>query len=265
MSNPNVEFLIIPGSFATPPPYDLLVSLLAKAGYRSSISPLLSSNDGTRLPPATMAEDAASIRSAILAILDDPTNPRNVVLAPHSYAGFPASEAAAGLSPSARKASGKETAIIGIVYMASFLPFENQSLRDVMSAAGSLTEEMRVGVPGGYLPAIPVEFAGQIFNDVEDPGEVARLHATMGLHSSDSYSGKVSYAAWRDIQSVQVIPGKDVIVPVDVQEGMYKQASEAAPGMVSRWFVEGAGHCPMWTSSKVQDVVDALVSVLGEN
>jgi pimeloyl-ACP methyl ester carboxylesterase len=207
-----------------------------------------------------MEEDAASIRAAVLSILDHPTNPRNVVLAPHSYGGFPASEACNGLTPSARAASGKTTSVVGLVYIASFLAAEGECLRDIMSRSQNLPPDFLIGNPGGYLAGISVEFANVILNDVQDPVEAAKLHATMVLHSSDSYSGKVSCAPWREVKTVIVIPGADQVIPVELQEEMYERAKEATGGKVKRWFIEGSGHCPVWT--RVDEVFKALVSVL---
>jgi pimeloyl-ACP methyl ester carboxylesterase len=207
-----------------------------------------------------MEEDAASIRTAILSIIDHPTNPQNVVLAPHSYGGFPASEACIGLAPSARAASGKTTAVVGLVYIASFLPVEGESSRDITSRNKSMPPDLQAGNPGGYLPPIPAEFASAIFNDVEDPAEAASLHATMVSQSSDSFSGKVTYAAWREVKTVYVIPGADLIIPVEMQEDMYERAREITGGKVKRWFIEGSGHCPVFT--RAEEVVKAMISVL---
>ncbi|RKU48750.1 hypothetical protein DL546_002184 [Coniochaeta pulveracea] len=262
MSSPssNVHFLLVPGSFSTPPPYNALVTALTQAGFSASVIPLLSANDGTHLPPATMEEDAASIRAAILSILDHPTSPRNVVVVPHSYGGFPASEACLGLTPSARAASGKTTSVIGLVYIGSFLPVEGECLRDIMSRSETFPPDLQIGNPGGYLPPIPAEFASVILNDVKDPVEAARLHATMTLHSSDSYNGKVGYAPWKEVKTVVVTPGEDLVIPVEMQEEMYERAKAATGGKVKKWVVEGAGHCAAWT--RPEDFARATISVL---
>jgi pimeloyl-ACP methyl ester carboxylesterase len=263
MSQEKVEFVIVPGSFATPGPYDVLVKALNAKGYSARVVGLPSVNDGTRLPAATMEDDAAEIRSAVLSILDDPEKPKNVVLAAHSYGGFPTTESAKGLAKADRAAQGKQTAVIGLMYLGAFLPQQGQSLRDIMSNTEGFTEEFRVGYPGGYFPRTAPEFAPYIFNDVEDPAEAARLLATMARHSSDSYSGKVTYAAWKDIPSVTVIPSIDLIIPVAVQEDMFEKANAVAPGNVKKLSYEGAGHCFFWT--RPDATVAYLIKLAEEN
>lgn len=263
MSKDKVEIIIVPGSFALPPPYEVLVEGFKAQGYNARIVALLSANDGTRFPAATMQDDAAELRAAVESVLDDPENPRDVVLAMHSYAGFPGSEALKGLSRADRAAQGKNTAVVAFVGLASFLPLEGQSLRDIMEVVeGSPASEDKV--PGGYLSAIAPEFAAYLFNDL-DPAEGARLLATMTRHSSDSYDGKVSYAAWRDIPALQIIPSVDLIIPVPKQELMYEKAKAAAPEKVTKLVYEGAGHCYLWGPTGVERTVKDVIKFIEAN
>lgn len=247
----SVTFVLVPGSFVKAAEHDKLESLLRDKGHTVTLVELLSANDGTRTPPATADQDADHIRAAILSILDN--DKRNVVLGVHSYSGIPGSSALRGLSQVDRAQAGKSTSVVGVVYVASFLPNEGQSVRDIM--ADHIQEPYKSGVPGDYLPALPAEFLPLIFNDVEQE-EAAKYYGVMTRHSSDSYSGKCTYAAWKDIPSLQIIPGKDVIMPVEVQELMYKNAV-ANGGKVTRVFVEGAGHCV--NISQPELVVDELI------
>jgi pimeloyl-ACP methyl ester carboxylesterase len=257
----NVEVIIIPGSFALPPPYDILVDAFKANGYNARTVALLSANDGTRFPAATMQDDAAEIRSAVLSTLDSPSEPRNVVLAVHSYAGFPGSEALKGLDSASRSTQGKSTSVVGLVAIASFLPQVGECIRDVMGyEEGSPASEQRV--PGGYLASIPPDYADYLFNDVADPAERLRLHATMTRHSSDSFDGQVSYAAWRDVPTLQIIPAADVIVPVPTQEMMYERAKAVAPGTVTRVVYDGAGHCYLWVPGAVERTVADVVRMI---
>jgi hypothetical protein len=272
MSKDNVEVVIIPGSFATAPPYEVLVEGLKARGYKARVVPLLSVNDGTRLPPATMQDDAAEIRSAVQSILDDPDHPRNVVLVVHSYSGFPGTEAVAGLSRAARSSSSaavaglsraarssSSAAVVGILYMAALLPQAGQSARDIIRTNPNAPEEFKVSAPGTYYPAMPAESAPFIFNDGVDPDEAVRLLATFSRHSADSYDGKLSHAAWRDIPSVQIIPSIDLVVPVAIQEAMYEKVREVAPEKFRQVRYEGAGHgfCfhGVWIERTVEEIV----------
>lgn len=241
LGNQKVKFLIVPGSFSTPPAYDLLVAEIQSQGYEARVTDLLSANDGTRQPPATGEDDAEHIRKQVLAILDSDTDPTNVVLAAHSYGGMPATSALKGLSKADRSAQGKATAVVGLVYIASFIVPLGQSSREYMSGNGDLPEPARTGVPGGYLPAIDPAFMKFIFNDIESEEDIAKYAATFTRHSSDSLDYKIAYEAWKDIPTLSLIPANDLVIPTAVQMAMYELA-EAAGGKVTKFLVEGAGH-----------------------
>lgn len=251
----NVTFILVPGSFATPALSDKLEASLKIQGHEVKHVALLSANDGTRMPPATTEEDTAHIRAAVLSTLDD--SHRNVVISLHSYSGVPGSSALDGLSKGHRLAAGKDTSVLGIVYIGSFLPTVGQSVRDILGE--DMAEPYKTGLPGNYFPVLPPEMAQFVFNDMDDQAEVAKYYHTLTGHSSDSYGGKCTYAAWKDIESVQIIPERDAIVPVAVQEAMYERAL-AEGRKVKRVFLEGAGHCV--NVSRPQHVVDELVGFL---
>lgn len=249
-------FVIVPGSFATPALYDENISSSLRAkGHEVRSVELLSANDGTRMPPATMEEDAAHIRAAVTSILDDEASPKDVVIVLHSYSGIPGSSSLQGLGKAERAAQGKITGVTGITYMGAFVPLLDHSVRDIMLDAAP--EPYKTGIPGGYLPSIPVDLAALIFNDtsVEDAG---RYHAMMTLHSSDSYNGKTSYEAWKDIPSVQIIPERDMIIPPALQEDMHQKAVEAG-GKVSRVYVKDAGHAV--NVSQTELVVNEIIKL----
>ncbi|KAJ5983039.1 Alpha/beta hydrolase fold-1 [Penicillium waksmanii] len=233
-------FLLVPGSFATPAAYAKLLDKLRAQGENVEIIELLSVNDGSRQPPATMQDDAAHIRQAVLSILDDPSAPKNVIVAPHSYSGIPTTCALESLNKEARASAGKSTAVTGIIYLASFVLSEGECLRGIMGEFGALQEPLKTGVPGGYLPPFTPELAQLVFNDL-DTEEALEFLGFMSLHASDSYNGEVSYAAWKDIPSVTVIPSIDIVVPTPMQEAMYERAVKA-DGKIERVLVEGAGH-----------------------
>jgi pimeloyl-ACP methyl ester carboxylesterase len=247
----DVVFVLVPGSFATSTMYDKVTPILEKAGYIVKPIELLSANDGSRLPAPQMTDDAAHIRSDILSILD---SGKNVVLALQSYAGFPGSEAVKGLSLKDRGPNA--TAVLGIVYAASFLPEEGKSLRDTMDAY--IPEFYKAGIPGGYLPPLAHEMVCATFNDVTDQEEILRYGRSMTGHSSDSYSGRVTYSAWKDIPGTTIIPQQDLIVPTVEQEKQFENAIKEG-GKIKRVAVEGGGHGI--TVTQPQLVADELIAL----
>lgn len=239
---PKTSFIIVPGSFATAPLYDSLVAALRDQGHEARAIDLPSANDGSVLPAPTGEDDAKHIRGEVLSTLDSETGPSDVVVTLHSYSGVPGSSALKGLSRADRSAGGKTTAVVGVLYLASFVLPLGESNRNWLSAHDAMPEPFKSGVPGGYLPPIDPSFAAFTFNDIKSEELQAKYLAQMTRHSSDSYDGVVSYEAWKEIPSVLVIPGNDFIVPTPLQEVMYEQ-SVAAGGKVRRVFVEGASHC----------------------
>lgn len=238
---PNTSFIITPGSFATARLYDSLVATLQKQGHSARAISLPSANDGSRLPAPTAEDDAKHIRAEITADLDSSTEPSDVVVLLHSYAGVPGSSALKGLGRDDRAAEGKTTAVVGVLYLASFVLPLGVSNRSWMSAHDAMPEPYKSGIPGGYLPAIDPSFGAMIFNDIESEEDRTRYLGMMTRHSSNSYDGVVAYEAWKYIPSVLIIPEKDVIVPTPLLELMYEE-SVAAGGKVKRVFVEGASH-----------------------
>lgn len=229
-------FVLVPGSFVTPQEYDKVITLLESQGQNVKAISLATVNDGSRMPPSTYEDDVQVIRSAILDVLDN--DKHNVVLVMHSYSGIPGSSAVQGLGKKDRQGG---TAVIGLVYIASFLPALNESLRDIMW--DHMPEQYRAGTPGDYLPAAAIEMMPFVFNDVTDQAEITKYHGFMERHASDSYNGKATYEAWKDIDSVQIIPTKDFIVPTAVQEEMYERTAKQG-GKVRKVVVEGGSHCP---------------------
>lgn len=255
------SFIIVPGSFATVPLYDSLVAALQKQGHSARAIDLPSANDGSRLPAPKGEDDSKHIRAEITATLDSETNPSDVVVMLHSYAGVPGSSALKGLGRADRSAEGKTTAVVGVFYLASFVLPLGESNRSWMSARDAMPEPFKSGVPGGYLPPIEPSYGAFIFNDVKSEEEQARYLGMMTRHSSDSFDGVVSYEAWKHIPSVLIIPEHDVIVPTPLLEEMY-ELSVAAGGKLRRVFVEGAGHCV--NVSRPDFVADELVKLATE-
>lgn len=239
-----VTYVLVPGSFTTTAEHDRLIAYLEKDGHAVKPVELQTANDGTRMPPATFEDDVSHIRSNVLKILDD--EKRNVILVLHSYSGLPGSAAMQGLAKADRAAAGQDTAVLGVVYIASFVPLLNQSVRDILGEGAG--EWFLTGFPGDYFPPIAPERVPFIFNDLADEDEVARYYSGMVQHASDAFSGKTQYEPWKDMDCIQIIPEKDLIIPTPLQETMYEQTVKEG-GKVRRVFLKGAGHCPNITQA----------------
>lgn len=258
MSKHGVTFVLVPGSFVVAQEYDKVIKLLENDGHEVQTIELLSADKGDRQPPAQTSDDVEHLRAGILTILD--TQHSDVVLAVHSYSGIPGSAATEELDRETRASQGKSTAVVGLMYIASFMPLPGESLRSIMISHDAIQEPYRTGFPGEYLPAIPADFAAYVFNDVNDPEEVKKYHEMMVKHSSDSYGGVAEGVGWRKIKTVQIVPELDFILPTAVQEWMGERARKQGHD-VTRVFVEGAGHCP--NISRPDLIVQELVKLSG--
>lgn len=108
------------------------------------------------------------------------------------------------------------------------------------------------------MPAVDPAFAAYVFNDLADEEERLKWIGTFTQHSSDSFDGVVTYEAWKDIPSVSLIPGADLIVPTRHQESMLADAV-AAGGKIERVFIDGAGHVPhLSATGRVADEIVRL-------
>ena len=184
-----------------------------------------------------MSEDAAEIRKSILSLLDQG---HDVIVGVCSYGGVPGGEACKGLS---RVSRPNQSAVVGIVYFASFLPLLGESLRDIQGPY--MQEPFLSGFPGQYLP-MPEGMGPYAFNDVTDPKLVEKYMSEFLEHSSDSYSGKVTYEAWKEIPGWAIVPEKDMIVQVQLQDTMIDRVKSRG-GKIETRVVEGAGHCVFLT------------------
>jgi pimeloyl-ACP methyl ester carboxylesterase len=114
-------FVLVPGSFTPVTFFDKLILCLTADGYAAHPVPLPSVNaDGKRKEdPATMQDDAAAISDVISQLVNEDYD---VVVVMLSYGGYPGTEACRGLSKAERQEKGKSGGILGLVYMASFIP-----------------------------------------------------------------------------------------------------------------------------------------------
>ena len=58
---------------------------------------------------------------------------KDVILIVHSYAGFPGTVSIHGLDKRAREARSEAGGVLGIVYLAAFVPFENETVYELLS------------------------------------------------------------------------------------------------------------------------------------
>lgn len=268
----NVAIVLVPGSFSPEHLYNKVSRQLITEGFTAVREcPLLSAapKNDQRQPPAKLEDDAMYIREVLAAYL---TQGRDVVLVMNSYAGFPGTEAIKSLA--SRSSLAGETvegqrkgAVVGMIYLSSFLPFPGDSLRNSMS--DYLVEPLKSGDPGNYM-SLTDEYAPAIFSDLMAEGkdeEVKFWFEKIYTHSSDSFDGKVTYDMWADGayagKSVYILGENDLVVPPALAETMVEKVSaKAGKDKVKLVKIEKGGHAMHVTKPEV--VVRAITDLLAE-
>lgn len=177
-------------------------------------------------PLRSLAGDAAYIRD-VLASIEGP-----IVLVGHSYGGLVITEAAAG-----------NVAVVGLVYVAAFVPETGQSAFELSnSAPGGTLGDALTAYPvtsGGDEFAIrPELFHHQFAADVS-PEVAALMAATQRPVTQAALSEGLptDRPAWRDIPSWHVFGDQDLNIPVAVHRAGAERAGSRGTHEIA-----GASH-----------------------
>lgn len=140
MSRPSI--LLIPGSFALPDFYDIVVDAATAQGYSIKALHLpsvgLSTLNGRPGVLPTMYDDAAFIAGEAEKLADEG---KDVLLIGHSYGGVPVTQSLKGLSIKERQKQGKAGGVVGLAYITSVVPVVGQSAADVL---GNVPQEHKL-------------------------------------------------------------------------------------------------------------------------
>lgn len=202
-------------------------------------------------PLRSLAGDAAYVRD-VIASVGGP-----VVLVGHSYGGLVISEAAS-----------QNDAVVGLVYVAAFVPETGQSAFELStSAPGSTLGEALAAYPvatGGNEFAIRQDvFAHQFAADVP-AAEAALMAATQRPVTEAALSEGLptSRPAWKDIPSWHVFGDQDLNIPVAVHRAGAERAASRGT-----WEIAGASHAitvsrPGVVASAIAEAGKAYVATL---
>lgn len=142
MSSTKPIFVLVPGSFATPIWYEKVTSFLQKAGYEWEDAPLPSANsEGKYKVPPTVQDDATSIKGVISGLVD---SGKEVIVVMHSYGGYPGTEATEGLAKVDLQKQGKEGGVVGLVYIAGWMPPVGKSIFTLQGEPESLKNAVSI-------------------------------------------------------------------------------------------------------------------------
>lgn len=244
IAKPTIVF--VTGAWHSPELYKPLTSALESAGYTVK-APHLPSVGGEQ---DSFKEDVNVVREAIEASV---TAGQDVVIVMHSYGGVVGSEAAEGFSRLDKPSGDRERgSVVHLVYVTAFALAEKKSLS---SALG--------GKPLDWYE----EFEGKqwklkdsatkvLFNDVEQE-KIDEVLPQLQNHAKGTFDSKVTYAAWKHIQSTYVLCELDQAIPAEVQENMATQHGNK----ITIEKLE-AGHSPFL--SKTDETVKLIRKAIGE-
>jgi pimeloyl-ACP methyl ester carboxylesterase len=120
--------LIIHDAWHTPTHYSRLIDQLHAAGFDVACPQLLTSSAETN-NTSTFNDDTTLIYAMAFDLASDG---RNILVLAHGYGGFLATEICGELSKKQRVAAGQNGGIVGIVYMAAWLPQQGASFKQTV-------------------------------------------------------------------------------------------------------------------------------------
>lgn len=127
---PRPTVFIVTGAWHNPIHYEPFANLLQSAGYEVLNPPLPTCNPSMEAPYPDMHDDAGMVASGLRHLIEDCG--KDVLLAPHSYGGVPALQAAdRSLAKDARIKAGKRGGLIGLFSICAFIVPSNTSLEDL--------------------------------------------------------------------------------------------------------------------------------------
>ncbi|KAG8527654.1 uncharacterized protein KY384_007807 [Bacidia gigantensis] len=185
-SKPSI--VLIPGAWIQDIHMQPLAAALGAKGYEV-ISRTLPSFNSNNPEADTVSTDAEYIRNS--ALLPEINAGKDVVIVVHSYAGFPGPAAASGLAKTERQAAGQSGGVIGLIFMAAFVPKQGVTLATLSGPLPWL-----VSFPDTHQSA--VSDPNKIFmNDM--PEEVASCWAELfGRESDSAFNTPNPEATWEN-------------------------------------------------------------------
>ncbi|KAJ9301228.1 hypothetical protein DTO271G3_1363 [Paecilomyces variotii] len=262
------SIVIVPGSFCPAFLYEPFAENLRKFGYESIIGELPSVICEPPQPAATMAEDAAAFHRIIERLCDED---KRVVILTHSYGGIVGNESANGLSKKDREKQGRKGGVIKIVYLTSIVgevgtgpPLDllpDYMIPKVRRFFLSLTRNTNdVVEQGDYLFLDPVPAAKAILSDLPLE-EAVQATEMMPHHSAVSFSGLLTYPAYKSIPVVYILCEKDKVLPPEYQrkciEVLERESGKPVPTISL-----DSGHSP--NASMPEELVRAIEKAIVE-
>jgi pimeloyl-ACP methyl ester carboxylesterase len=194
-AEPVRNVVIVHGAFADGSGWRRVADILGRDGYEVNV---------VQEPLTSLADDVAATRR-VLGTLQGP-----VLLVGHSYGGMVITDA------------GNAPNVVGLVYVAAFIPDEGDSAVGLLARAPAANDDMRA-TADGFLYLYPSAFPADFAADVPKPLARFMAHAQPMLAKAAA-GAAVTSAAWRRKKSWALIASRDHNINPELERSMAKHA-----------------------------------------
>ncbi len=194
-AEPVKNVVIVHGAFADGSGWQRVADILGKDGYTVSV---------VQEPLTSLADDVAATKR----MLDLQQGP--VLLVGHSYGGVVITEA------------GNAPNVVGLVYIAAFIPDKGESAVSLLSQAPAANNDMRA-TKDDFLYLEPAAFAADFAADVP-PATASFMAHSQAMPAKAAAGAPVTMAAWHQKKSWALIATRDRNINPDLERTMAKRA-----------------------------------------
>jgi pimeloyl-ACP methyl ester carboxylesterase len=188
--------VLVHGAFADGSGWRGVADILGKDGYTVTV---------VQEPLTSLADDVAATKR----VLDMQQGP--AILVGHSYGGVVITEA------------GNAPNVVGLVYIAAFIPDQGESAVSLLSTAPAANNDMRATKDGDFLYLDPAAFPADFAADLVPAEAMFMAHSQMMLAKAAG-GATVTTAAWHQKKSWALIATRDHNINPDLERRMAKRA-----------------------------------------
>ena len=194
-AEPVKNVVLVHGAFADGSGWRDVADILVKDGYKVSV---------VQEPLTSLADDVAATKR-VLDLQQGPT-----LLVGHSYGGVVITEA------------GNAPNVVGLVYIAAFIPDQGESAVGLLSQAPAANNDMRA-TKDDFLYIDPAAFPADFAADLP-PVQASFMAQSQQMLAKAAGGAPVTTAAWHQKKSWALIASRDHNINPDLERTMAKRA-----------------------------------------
>jgi pimeloyl-ACP methyl ester carboxylesterase len=187
--------VLVHGAFADGSGWRSVADILGKDGYKVTV---------VQVPLTSLADDVAATKR-VLDLQQGPT-----ILVGHSYGGVIITEA------------GNAPNVVGLVYIAAFIPDQGESAIGLLSQAPAANNDMRA-TKDDFLYLDPAAFPADFAADIP-PAEANFMAHSQAMLAKAAAGATVTTAAWHQKRSWALVASRDRNINPDLERTMAKRA-----------------------------------------